>query len=59
MEAKLNYSLCVPCLIKSKNPEKCLVIKPMILSEMNSRAQIDLIDMQSQPDGYLKSILVC
>ena len=55
----LYISLCVPYLIKSKNPEKCLVIKPMILSEMNSRAQIDLIDMKSQPDGYLKSILVC
>ena len=25
---------------------------------MNSRAQLDLIDMQSQPDGDLKWILV-
>ena len=30
----------------------------MVLSEMNSRAQVDLIDMQSQPDGNLKWILV-
>ena len=30
----------------------------MIFSEMNSRAQVDLIDMQSQPDGDLKWILV-
>ena len=30
----------------------------MIFSEMNSRAQGDLIDMQSQPDGELKWILV-
>ena len=30
----------------------------MIFSEMNSRAQIDLIGMQSQPQGDLKWILV-
>ena len=30
----------------------------MIFSEMNSRAQIDLIGMQSQPLGDLKWILV-
>ena len=30
----------------------------MTFSEMNSRAQVDLIDMQSQPDGDLKWILV-
>ena len=47
----LYLSLCVPCLKKSKVPKKGLVIKPMIFSEMNSRAQVDLIDMQSQPDG--------
>ena len=35
-----------------------LVIKPIIFSEVNSRAQVDLIDMQSQPDGDLKWILV-
>ena len=51
-------SLCVPCLKKSKVPRKGLVIKPMIFSEMNSRAQVDLIDMQRQPDGDLKWILV-
>ena len=54
----LYLRLCVPCLKKSKVPMKGLVIKPMIFSEMNSRAQVDLIDMQSQPDGDLKWILV-
>ena len=54
----LYLSLCVPCLKKSKVPKKGLVIKPMIFSEMNSRAQADLIDMQSQPDVDLKWILV-
>ena len=51
-------SLCVPCLKKSKVPKKGLVMKPLIFSEMNSRAQVDLTDMQSQPDGDFKWILV-
>ena len=52
----LYLSLCVPSLKKSKVPKKGLVIKLMIFSEMNSRAQVDLIDMQSQPNGELKWI---
>ena len=44
----LYLSLCVPCLKKSKVPKNGLMIKPIIFSEMNSRAQVDLIDMQSQ-----------
>lgn len=30
----------------------------MVFSEMNSRCQVDLIDMQSQPDGKYKFIMV-
>ena len=30
--------LCIPCLKKSKVPEKDLVVKPIVFSEMNSRA---------------------
>ena len=41
----LYLSLCVPCLKKSKVPKNDLVIIPMIFSEMNSRAQADLIHM--------------
>ena len=44
----LYLSLCVCCLKKSKVSKKGLMMKPMILSEMNSRAQVDLVDMQSQ-----------
>ena len=51
-------SLCFPCLKKLKVRKKCLVIKPMTFSEMNSRAQVDIIDMQSQPDRDLKWILL-
>ena len=54
----LYLGLCVSCLKKSKVPKKGLLIKPMIFSEMNSRAQVDLIDMRIQPDGDHKWILV-
>ena len=50
----LYLSFCVPCLKKSKVPKKGLVIKPIMFSEMNSRAQVGLIDMESQPDCDLK-----
>ena len=50
----LYLSLCVPCLKKLKVPRKGLMIKPIIFSETNSRAQVDITDMQSQPDGDLK-----
>ena len=54
----LYLRLCVPCIKKSKVPKNELMNKSVIISEMNSRAQGDLIDMQSQPDGDLKWILV-
>ena len=58
-ESIMHYlRLCVFCLKKSKVQKKCLMIKAMIFSEMNSRAQVDLIGMKSQPDGDLKWILV-
>lgn len=37
---------------------KGLVVKPILSSYMNSRAQIDLIDYQSMPDGGQKFVLV-
>ena len=46
----LYLHLCVPCLKKSKLPKKGLVIKTIIFCEMNSRAEVDLTDIQSQPD---------
>ncbi|XP_067129651.1 KRAB-A domain-containing protein 2-like [Centruroides vittatus] len=36
---------------KTKVPKKGLVVRPMVFQEMNSRCQVDLIDMQSQPDN--------
>ena len=43
----LYLRLCVTSLKKSKVPKQGLVIKPVIFREMNSRAQVHLIDMQS------------
>ena len=54
----LCLTLCVLCLKKSKVRKKAFVIKPMIFSEVYSRAQVDLIDIQNQPDGDLNWILV-
>ena len=54
----LYLSLCVPCLKNSKVPKKRLVIKPMIFSEISSRALVDLVDMESQPDGDFKWVLL-
>ena len=50
--------LCVSCLKKGQVPQKGLVARPMVFSEMNSRGQVDLIDMQSQADVDYKWILV-
>jgi hypothetical protein len=52
----LNF--CESCERKGSTVKKGLVVKPIISSEMNSRCQIDLIDMQAQPDGEYKFICV-
>jgi len=51
-------SLCEPCQLKRKQPKKGLVVKPILSNTMNSRCQVDLIDMQTQPDGDFKFIFV-
>lgn len=43
---------------KVKTVKKGLVVKSIISSEMNSRCQVDLLDMQAQPDGNNRFILV-
>ena len=54
----LYLSICTCCLEKSSVPKKGVVVKPMVFRDMNSRGQVDLIDMQSQADGEFKWILV-
>lgn len=51
-------NICEPCQKKLKVPKKGLAVRPMSSSELNSRCQIDLIDMQAQPDGDFKFICV-
>lgn len=46
------------CESRQRKGRKGLVAGPIISSEMDSRSQIDLIDMQTQPDGDYKFICV-
>ncbi|XP_039312990.1 KRAB-A domain-containing protein 2-like [Solenopsis invicta] len=51
-------SMCETCQQKRSKRKKGLVSKPILHSEMNSRCQVDLIDMQSQADEQFKFIMV-
>jgi len=53
----LYLDLCVPCQKKKSCPKKGLVVKPLLFTEIQARAQVDLIDMQTCPDGDYKYIL--
>ncbi|XP_055924454.1 KRAB-A domain-containing protein 2-like [Argiope bruennichi] len=54
----LYLNLCKQCQMKHSAPKKGIVVKPMISSELNSRCQVDLIDLQSNSDGEYKFIMV-
>ena len=41
----LFLKLCIQCQIKQKVPKKGIVIKPIISRELNSRCQVNLVDM--------------
>ncbi|CAF1344837.1 unnamed protein product [Adineta steineri] len=58
-QVKLFISECNECKIKRAKPRNSskLVIRPIISNDFNSRGQVDLIDMQSSPDGEFKFIL--
>ncbi|XP_068220423.1 uncharacterized protein [Palaemon carinicauda] len=47
---------CEECQLKISSVRKCVVVKPIVSNSMNSRAQVDLIDMQSQPDRKYRFI---
>lgn len=46
----LHLNLCRQCQIKHSTPNKDIVVKRMISSKLNSRCQVDLIDLQSNRD---------
>lgn len=54
----LFLSMCECCQMKRTKKKKGLVSKPILHHEMNSRCQVDLIDMQSQCDAGNKFIMV-
>ena len=52
-------SYCVVCQEKRKRPETtAVVVKPILSSKFNSHGQVDLVDMQSSPQGQFKWIMV-
>ena len=48
----LYLALCEQWQLKKKTPKRGLVVHPILSHYMNSRCQVDLIDMHSEPDGY-------
>ncbi|XP_022910048.2 KRAB-A domain-containing protein 2-like [Onthophagus taurus] len=51
-------SMCEVCQRKKSKSKQGLVSKPILYIEMNSRCQVDLIDIQSQADREYKFIMV-
>ena len=54
---QLYVDLCPTCLLKRSKTRKGIVVKPILSKTLNSRCQVDLIDMQAQPDGEFRFIL--
>ena len=48
---------CEKCGLKKAKARRGVVVKPILTQNVMSRGQVDLIDMQSQPDGDFKFIL--
>jgi len=46
----LYLALCEQCQLKKKTLQRGLVVHPILSYYMNSRCQVDLIDIQSEPD---------
>ncbi|CAF3237895.1 unnamed protein product, partial [Rotaria sp. Silwood2] len=58
-QVTLFISGCHECKLKRTKPKNSskLVLRPIISNDFNARGQVDLIDMQSCPDGHFKFIL--
>lgn len=56
---QIYLELCPTCLLKKRVKKRGLTVKPMVFQELNDRWQIDLIDMQSSPDGEYRFIFNC
>lgn len=51
-------SLCESCQAKKSKIRRVFGVKPILQKELNSRCQVDLIDLQSQPDKNYRFIMV-
>jgi hypothetical protein len=55
---ELFKSLCTACMKKRKRlVTKGVVVRPILTNEYGSRGQVDLVDMQSMPNGQHKWIM--
>ena len=54
---KLFKTLCEECQLRKRNPNKGVVVRPILSKDFNSRDQVDLMDMQSMPDGQYRFIM--
>jgi len=52
----LYLARCEQCQLKEKIPKRGLVVRPILSHYMNSRCQVDLNDMQCEPEGYYRFI---
>ena len=50
--------MCETCHLKKSKKRKGVVSKPILHTEMNTRCQVDLIDMQANTDHQFKFIMV-
>ena len=56
-QVEIYLKVCEFFFLKNNKQRKGLVTNPLLFKEYNSRCQVDLIDMQSQPDGEYRFIL--
>ena len=56
-QINIYHSFCETCALKKSKARRGVVVKPILTQNVMSKGQVDLIDMQSQPDGELKFIL--
>lgn len=48
---------CTTCAEKKQQSKKGIVVKPLLSKGWNHRGQIDLMDLQSTPDGEYKWLM--
>ena len=45
------------CQLRRRGQFKGVVVRPILSSSFNSRGHVDLVDMQSMPDGIYRSMM--